>query len=615
MLSNNTGGLLPRPHIVREAAGGSLYSGSRPDRDELARYTLGLPLPAPIRDGGEIDPEYRHHGREAFSIELAEDSITIRATTPIGRLYAIGALRQLFDHGGPIGCGTIVDWPDLKDRGFMLDVSRNRIPTPEMLDELVDYLLLLRFNHLELYFEHVFAYAGHPDVWTESGGITAAEIRRLDRACSDRGIELVPNQNSFGHLTGWLRHPRYRNLAESPDGFLDPWGVRRAQPFSLAAVEPEVPLFLGALYDELLPLFHSERFNVGLDETFDLGQGRSADRVARIASEIEREERGIDRRAAEKRATGRVYLEMLSTVHRLVEERGYHMVFWGDIIQNHPELVAELPRGVTAVEWGYEPDHDFTTRCDRLRRAGVPFLVAPGTCSWNSPSGRYDTAEVNISASIDAAHRYGAEGVLLTDWGDNGHTQPFVVSLPAIAHAGALAWNKDDETREPFAWVARRRLDDTDGAWGAVLKTITTIDRALPPYPIHNASLLGAALLLAEHPVYAPVIEHASPEFVEALADRLDSVPPPRETAAAATESAQRDRREILYAIELARYAIEVLRRRLGIPVTESTLATTCARAVELLDETWLASYRPEGLDDARSRLTAGANGVEGAPR
>ena len=109
------------------------------------------------------------------------------------------------------------------DCGYMMDISRNRVPTRETLDELLD-LLLLRYNHLELSLEHTLVYAQHQEVWEGRSPMTPEDVRRPDREAAARGIELVLNQNSFGHMTRRLEHESYRRLAETPDGFTDPWG-------------------------------------------------------------------------------------------------------------------------------------------------------------------------------------------------------------------------------------------------------------------------------------------------------------------------------------------------------------------------------------------------------
>ena len=151
--------------------------------------------------------------------------------------------------------------------------------------------------------------------------MTGEEILALDAYCRERYIELVPNQNSFGHMARWLTHPRYRPLAETQDGFDTPWG-HDDYPLSLCPVDPGSMELVRSLFDELLPHFSSRQFNVGCDETIDLGQVRS-------------------KAAVEELGTGRVYLDFLLQIYREVKARGRTMQFWGDIIMAHPELVPE----------------------------------------------------------------------------------------------------------------------------------------------------------------------------------------------------------------------------------------------------------------------------------
>ena len=96
----------------------------------------------------------------------------------------------------------------------MLDISRDKVPTMETLYALVDLLAGWKINQLQLYTEHTFAYRQHPEVWAEASPLTGQEILGLDAYCRKRFVELVPNQNSFGHMHRWLKHARYAPLAE-----------------------------------------------------------------------------------------------------------------------------------------------------------------------------------------------------------------------------------------------------------------------------------------------------------------------------------------------------------------------------------------------------------------
>ena len=103
----------------------------------------------------------------------------------------------------------------------MLDISRDKVPTMATLFSLVDLLAELKINQLQLYTEHTFAYRNHPAVWAKASPMTGDEILQLDQYCRERFIELVPNQNSFGHMEQWLKLPQYRDLAEARDSIKD----------------------------------------------------------------------------------------------------------------------------------------------------------------------------------------------------------------------------------------------------------------------------------------------------------------------------------------------------------------------------------------------------------
>jgi hypothetical protein len=398
---------------------------------EPLRRTLGIRCPIgacekPDGGGGVIqlilDGSNGGIPPQGYTLSLTPSGISVTGADAAGLFYATATLIQAIRQcEGRIPCGRIQDSPDFPTRGIMLDISRDKVPTMEELFSLVDLFAELKINHFQLYTEHTFAYSGHREVWAGASAMTAEEILRLDAYCKTRFIELVPNQNSFGHLNRWLAISRYRYLAECPDGFTWPWGGKSSQPFSLDPSNPASFIFLEELFAELLPHFTSRLFNVGCDETWDLGQGKNRDRCA-------------------KEGKGRVYLEFLLKIHELVKRHERTMLFWGDIIMQHPELVPELPRDVIALDWGYEAEHPFAEHSARFAGSQIPFYVCPGTSSWNSIAGRTDNCLENLRSAAEDGLRGGAIGYLNTDWGDDGHWQVLPVSYLGFAAGAAMSW-------------------------------------------------------------------------------------------------------------------------------------------------------------------------------
>lgn len=424
--------LWPEPRSLERRAGSLRCSpGWSADLGEFASDVGSPPGPHPILC------VRRASGSPRGGYELVVDATGARATAgdAAGARHALATFAQLVDlHArdgtAEVPCVAIRDFPAFATRGALLDVSRGRVPTTASLDAIAARLAAWKVDHLQLYTEHVFAYAGHADVWRDASPLTPAEVRAFDDACAARGIELAPNQQSFGHFHRWLKHARYRDLAEVPAGVEHAFSLDR-EPYSLDLGDPRAIALLEDLYDQLLPCFRSRTFNVGLDETFDLGQGKSKAACA---------ERGVER----------VYLEHLRRVHALVVARGRRMQFWGDVILQRPELVPELPRDLVALEWGYDAGHPFAEHTERFRDAGLEFWVCPGTSSWQSFGGRAHNGIANLREAATHGARAGAAGMLVTDWGDRGHHQPHCVRDWGLLAGAGLAWNPDaalDEAR------------------------------------------------------------------------------------------------------------------------------------------------------------------------
>ena len=444
----------------------------------------------------------------------------------------------------------------------MLDVSRCKVPTMASLFALADQLAALKYNQLQLYTEHTFAYQSHAAVWRDASPLTPDEIRALDAYCHERYIELVPNQNSFGHMERWLRHPAYHHLAESPGGYQHP--ISGWKPFG-STLKPDSPSldFVASLYDELLPNFRSRQLNVGGDEPWELGQGWSQPLVA----------------ARGKRA---VYLEHLLGIHRHVAERGHTMQFWGDIVLEEPKLARQLPPDVTGLLWGYEAHHPFPEQCAAFAAASVPFYVVPGTSNWNSLGGRLYNALPNIRAACQSAASHRAAGLLLTEWGDNGHHQPSTLSIVPILFAASLSWNQRSEPAQDILAQAAALLphpvsqNDFDAIW-----TLGHCSEAFSQ-PLHNATWPNK--LLFAPPAQAAAIATSVPESEWQTCDQKLADGPPIANPALALS-----RDFIRFACEKSRAAIA------GDPLPRIQKTDL----LERFRSVWLSAARPGGLAES----------------
>ncbi|OKP94552.1 family 20 glycosylhydrolase [Paenibacillus sp. P32E] len=399
---------------------------------------------------------------QGYEIRIDSSGIAVIYGSPEGAYYATATLKQILQQfGRSIPYLQIMDQPDFAARGLMIDISRNKIPRLETLYHIIDFMADLKLNQLQLYIEgSPFAYESFPQVWELETPITGEEILLLDAYCKERYIELVPNQNSFGHMEGWLTRPEFNTLAEIPEGFMLPENMYDSEmypeglfmhPGTFHTEDPEVLELLGTMYDDLLPYFTSKQFNVGCDETYELGLGKS-------------------KASAGAAGKGQLYLSFLQKIHKLVLERGKTMQFWGDIIIQHPELIPQLPKDIIAMEWGYSAAHPFEADTLKFREAGIPFYVCPGTSSWNSLTGRSDNMLANLRSAAVHGKNNGAIGYLITDWGDFGHWQHLPVSYAGFAYGAAVAWNVENNLEaDVAAYLNTAVFHDRSGKIGQLL--------------------------------------------------------------------------------------------------------------------------------------------------
>lgn len=253
----------------------------------------------------QLDPSLPPQG---YELRVANATVAIRYADDAGRRYAEQSLRQLRGDGvSPVAPVEIRDWPDFAVRGFMLDVSRNRVPTRQSLERTVEVLALCRINHFQLYIENTFAYRDHEVVWRNASPLTGDDLRWLDQLCGQHGIELSVNQNCFGHMERWLKHPEYRERAEAPDGWRSKLGG--LIPAAVLAPTQDNADFALALVRELMSHLTTRRVNIGCDETFELGQG-------------------VSKAAVEAQGRGRVYFDHLRRLIEPLRSEGFEMTMF-----------------------------------------------------------------------------------------------------------------------------------------------------------------------------------------------------------------------------------------------------------------------------------------------
>jgi hypothetical protein len=535
---------------------------------------------------------------QGYRLTITPTEIRIHGADAAGVFYGVCTLRQLLQqYGKSIPGLSIEDWPDYPARGVMLDISRDKVPTLETTLALIDRLADWKINQVQLYMEHTFAYRNHPEAGAKASPFTGEEILKLDAFCRQRHVELVPNQNSLGHTERWLKHERYAPLAEMPEGYDAPWGQHIA-PSTLNPLDPGSIEFMFSLYDELLPHFTSRLFNIGGDEPWELGKGRS-------------------KAEAEARGTGRVYLDYILKLYEGVRARDHRMQFWADIILKYPELVPELPKDVTVMMWAYEGGEaawrDWEKQCETVAQSGVPFYVCPGTSSWNSLAGRTDNMMDNCNLTAELGLKHGAVGYLNTDWGDGGHWQPLPVSYAGFAYGAAVSWcyqaNKGLDLARALDAFA---FEDSAGVMGRLAVELGNIYQMIGPEHI-NGQILFYTLQVPQERLERNIAgferwgegkADVSPETLREVLSGIEAITQSLGEAKMARPDAPLIKDEFRQVANLLRHSAQRLLLWKGERnLSPSQLYDDLETLVERQRAIWLGRNRPGGLEDSLARF------------
>ena len=534
---------------------------------------------------------------DAYRIDVSASGIRLEAGGAAGLRWATETLGQWIDARGRVPIGHVEDRPDFELRGFMLDVSRGKVPTLETLCELVDACASLKLNVLMLYVEHTFRFRRHPRIGEHDSPLLAEEIRTLDAYAAANHVQLVPSLQSLGHMEHVLALDPYRPLAETDAGW------------TISPVLPGTRALLGDLYDELLPNFRSRLFNANCDEPWDLPRGRSAEREA-------------------ERGPGGVFVDHVHAVQSLARAHGKRTMIWADVVHAHPERVAELDEDLVFLDWWYEAELDF----DRVRvfaENGRDFVVCPGTASWNCLFPRVGTSVANVARWADAGRRHGALGLLDTDWGDNGHFNLQGLSFFGMAWAAQHAWSGDTPAQRFDRAFSRLRFGDATGAVARLYRALGAVHDL--GFPFFNGSGVQAVFF---EPLDEPTfVDHAKPARVRAARrklerglDRLQKIAAGGVDDPLTLAEMEWAARASLFACEKAEAGLEELawrrapdslraaeRRRLAGRLRR--LAETQLELRDELERLWMTRSLRSNVDDVLDRVTRSVRSITRAAR
>lgn len=433
--------LIPMPQKIEESSEKisyrSLNLASCIEDSRVLNAIKKLPL---SENGAKLEIVIGKSEGEGYTLSLDKEKVYINAEGVRGAFYAVQTLRQIFENDD-ICTLTIEDKPDFEYRGFYHDITRGKVPTMETLKDLVDKMAYYKLNSLQLYIEHTFEFKEFADSIERTGYMSAEEMKELDKYCIENFIELIPSLSTFGHLYELLQKDRYKHL-QAAENFKEDkvFWYNRMWHHTIDPTQEESFELIKSLIDQYIVCFTSDKFNICCDETFDLTTGKHRDKN-----------------------TGELYVAFVKKIADYVKSKGKTVMMWADILLQHPEVIDQLPEDMEFLNWEYDP----AVKEDKVKALAAfknKQIVCPGTSSWNRFCEVYQMGIPNITRMAEYGYKYGASGVLNTNWGDWGNLCSLDLAMAGFMVGAEKSWNVKTAIDEEFESRADMLMYKKDGA-------------------------------------------------------------------------------------------------------------------------------------------------------
>ncbi len=445
--------LLPLPQKVEYASGRlpirglRICFGSNPsDEDRFSagelsrllkeRTSLELPVAASCRQGpvivltrtGGVDPlplpdeVPGPQSRESYELSITPSGVEIRGRSSAAVFYGVQTLRQLVEGQGndaSFPAVHIEDWPSLAYRGVMIDVgSEGMMCTPQEVKRQIDFAARWKANQYYFYNEANIELQGYP-LLNPDARFTQDQVRQFIAYGRRRHIDVIPCLEMFGHLHDLFRIEKYSDLSDFPHG-----GEFNPE-------NPKVKALVNDWVNQYTELFPSWLVNIGFDETWELAKAA--------------EEQGSSATPA------KLFVDQLNYVARLFQQRGKRVMAWADIMVKFPGIMKELPPGIIAGPWYYnpKPDPEYKHWLTPLVENHIPHLVVTGVNNWEEITPDFDTAWENIDTFLAAGRKSHALGLINTFWTDSNQNL-LRQCWPGIAYGAIAAWQTAPVDRANF---------------------------------------------------------------------------------------------------------------------------------------------------------------------
>ncbi|MCX6276027.1 MAG: family 20 glycosylhydrolase [Bacteroidetes bacterium] len=369
---------------------------------------------------------------EAYTISVTTSKIVVRAVSQRGIMHGVMTLIQMIEQSKDqsMSCFELVDYPDMKMRGISDDISRGQVSTPENFRRIIRFLARYKMNVYQPYIEDVFKFKNYPTVGVNRGALNDEDIKSILGEAKKYNIDVIPVFETLGHFENILSQPEFARFAEYPGSA------------SLDVSNDSIYVLLENMLKEIFDAFPSSYINIAADESFDVGLGNSKKLVA---------EKGI----------AQVHADHYNKIFAICKKYNKHVMMYGDIILEHPEILSMIPKDIEIVDWDYGDKFSYN-HVKKFKDAGFKFYVSPAVWNFTTTFPALNIALPNIQYFTRAGIEQGAEGMINSQWGDYGAETFRELNLFPFAWGAQCSWNYKGSNMSTFSTNFFRDFYGTD---------------------------------------------------------------------------------------------------------------------------------------------------------
>jgi hypothetical protein len=282
-------------------------------------------------------------------------------------------------------------------RGFMIDAPRT-VETMEYYFRLIDFCHEKGLNSIVFRLTDdqgsAYHFISHPELKTCTGAFTAQELKKLVKYAKDKGIEIIPEVESFGHTKYITEADRYKLLDD---------GAKGEDFNSVCPVSDTTLGLMKDLYTEIAAIFPSDYFHIGCDE------------VNWGYSEMSQE-------ALKTKSKHQIWAGYVNKLNEYVKKLGKKTIMWGDVpIYHEKEILDLLNRDIVIMDWNYSETQRNTVDsiAKRVLSKGFKVIGCPAVnwCRWGPRVGALQFENINAYAETYCnLNDPGNLGIIISNW-------------------------------------------------------------------------------------------------------------------------------------------------------------------------------------------------------